>query len=279
MLRPLVFFAFAITLSGCTGLPSASKSSQVQSESVSVTQVAAPIQYTDYANILRNYVNDKGLVNYQALQTNAMPLKAFNAALGKVDSATYQSWTEADRLAFLINAYNSFTLESIIDQKPLKKSIRDIFGVWNGRKFELASQSKTLDNIEHQTIRKEFNEPRIHMALVCAAISCPLLRQEPYTGEKLEVQLDEQTQRFLSSPQGLRIDRDRNRVYLSSIFKWFGEDWQKSYAVADQFTGSQTERAVLNFVSNYVSEADRAYLRQGQYKINYLDYNWSLNIQ
>jgi hypothetical protein len=136
----------------------------------------------------------------------------------------------------------------------------------------------TLDAIEHQILRKKFNEPRIHAALVCAAISCPPLRQEPFTGEQLDAQLDDQVNKWLVS-QGLKLDRAQNRVSISSIFKWFGEDWQKQYSADDKFVGSSKERAVLNFISKYVSPQDREYLAQGNYKLDYLNYDWSLNRQ
>ena len=136
-----------------------------------------------------------------------------------------------------------------------------------------------MDNIEHNTLRVDFNEPRIHVALVCAAISCPPLRNEPYRAEKLDAQLDDQVRKFLNRPHGFRIDQKEGRVYLSSIFKWFGKDWKQSYSAEDKFTGNASERAVLNFVSNYLSPQDREYLAQGDYKISYLNYDWSLNQQ
>jgi Protein of unknown function, DUF547 len=179
----------------------------------------------------------------------------------------------------MINAYNAITLESIINQKPLKKSIKDIFGVWNFAKHTVAGEAKTLDDIEHNTLRKNFNEPRIHAALVCAAMSCPPLRREPYIGAKLNEQLDDQVRQWLSNGHGLKIDRAQNQVSVSSIFKWFGEDWQKSYGAADKFVGKPTERAVLNFISRYLSPKDQSYLAKGSYKLKYLNYDWSLNRQ
>ncbi len=266
-------------LSSCTSSrPFAQSQSRESSAQVSTVAASTPFNNVPYATVLKTYVNEQGLVNYSALQANPGLLKNFNASFGKVSPNTYQTWSEAEKIAFLINAYNAFTLESIIDQKPLKKSIREIPGVWKGRRFLIVGESRTLDEIEHSILRKEFNEPRIHTALVCAAISCPPLRTEPYTGEKLNSQLDDQVQKWLSS-HGLKIDRSQNRVELSAIFKWFGEDWQKTYAVKDKFTGNEKEQAVLNFVSHYVSADNRDYLTQGNYKIGYLDYNWALNSQ
>jgi hypothetical protein len=136
----------------------------------------------------------------------------------------------------------------------------------------------TLDEIEHEILRKQFKEPRIHMALVCAAMGCPQLRNVPYIGDTLDVQLTDQTRRLLQNSLKFRIDRGEGRVYLSSIFKWFGEDFVKTYSANGKFNRqSEIEGAVLNFVSQHLEEADRRYLATGAYSIKYLDYDWSLN--
>jgi len=237
------------------------------------------LTYGDYAAVLKTYVNENARVAYNKLQANRQQLDAFNASLANVDRSTYAAWNEGQQIAFWINAYNAFTLQSIIDQNPIKKSIRDIPGVWKFRKFAIAGELKTLDNIEHQILRSQFNEPRIHVALVCAAVSCPPLRREPYRGDRLDAQLEDQTRKYLASPHGLRISRAEGRVYLSSIFKWFGKDWIDTYGVEGKFTGSKSERAVLNFISQYLDEVDREYLVEGNYKLKYLRYDWFLNKQ
>ncbi len=272
----LVLLPLLIISAGCSSAPPQTRSPEASS---TVASPVEPFRYDAYAAILSKYVDEKGLVDYQGLQAEAESLRAFNQSLGEVSPATFQAWSEADQIAFLINAYNAFTLQSIIDQTPIKASIRDIPGVWRIRKFELAGESKTLDNIEHQTLRKLYQEPRIHAAVNCSAISCPVLRTEPYTGEKLDAQLNEQVQRWLTGTEGLKIDRANNTVYLSQIFDWFGEDWSTAYATKDSFSGNDKERAVLNFVSQYVTPEDRAYLQQGGYQVKYLDYDWALNQQ
>ena len=136
----------------------------------------------------------------------------------------------------------------------------------------------TLDHIEHEILRKEFNEPRIHMALVCAALSCPFLKQEPYEGARLDQQLDDQTVRFLSESSNFRIDRNRNRVFLSSIFRWFGEDFMDRFSPASGYSGhSSQEKAVLHFISRFMSDQDSNYLASGSYRVRYIDYDWTLN--
>ena len=236
-----------------------------------------PFSYQDYAEVLQTYVSDRGLVDYATLQANRTQLDRFNQSLGTVAPETYESWTEAEQIAFLINAYNSFTLQSIVDRSPLPESIRDIPGVWKRRKFVLAGTEKTLDNIEHDILRKEFNEPRIHVALVCAAISCPPLRNEPYS-ERLDAQLEEQTAIFAASPQGFSLDRQDNRVYLSSIFKWFGQDFEENYGIEDKFQGNDKQRAALNYLSPKLEPQKQEFL-EGDYNVKYLDYDWSLNKQ
>jgi hypothetical protein len=238
---------------------------------------AQPLNVEDYAEVLKESVDSSGRVDYERLKNNRQKLDKFNAAIGSVSSATYESWTDEEKIAFLINAYNSLTLEAIIDNYPTK-SIRDIPGVWDRKKFKVVGQEMTLNDIEHEILRKKFNEPRIHMALVCASIGCPKLRIEPYTGEKLNEQLDEQTRVFLAIPDNFRIDRDSKRVYVSSILKWFGEDFEKSYGKKANFENlNRKETAFINFISQYLSPAEEEYLTQGGYRVSYLDYDWSLN--
>ena len=273
-----------IAIAGCANSANVTQAgeneNQVAIEQTNVTIAAnQAFNYQDYADVLGTYVNDAGLVDYEGLQANREQLDRFNQSLANVTPEIYNSWSEPEQIAFWMNAYNSLTLQSIIDQNPLKDSIRKISGVWNKRKFAIAGDSKTLDNIEHDTLRKDFNEPRLHVALVCAAMSCPPLRNEPYLPEQLEAQLDDQVQKFLVSPHGFKLDRQENRVFLSSIFKWYGQDWEQDYGVKDRFAGNNKQRAVLNFLSAYLSPEDRQYLEQGSYKVKHLDYDWSLNKQ
>lgn len=237
-----------------------------------------PFSYEPYARVLATYVDAEGQVDYQALGANRGDLDSFNESLATLPRSTYDSWTTEQKIALWVNAYNSLTLQAIVDNNP-KKSIKDIFLVWDRLKFKVMGEEMSLNHIEHEILRKEFNEPRMHMGIVCASIGCPLLRREPFVGERLAEQLDEQTREFLALDRNFQLDRQENRVYLSSIFKWFGQDFETNYGAKDKFTGQDKERAVLNFVSGYLNESDRNYLMEGKYKIEYLDYDWSLNAQ
>ena len=270
-----------LAIASCANLVNSSQTPAEISTRKKELKIAAnqSFDYQDYAEVLQTYVDKAGLVDYAGLQANRGQLDRFNQSLGAVTPETYAAWNEAEQIAFLSNAYNAFTLQSIIDQDPIKDSIRDIRGVWNKRKFNVAGEEKTLDNIEHDTLRKDFNEPRIHVALVCAAMSCPPLRNEPYLAEKLDVQLDDQTAKFAQSGHGFGLDRQDNRVYLSSIFKWYGKDFIETYGVDNEFNGNEQQRAVLNYFSTQLNPQYLQFLKQNEYKVKYLDYDWSLNKQ
>ena len=247
--------------------------------------------YADYAAVLKAYVNDQGMVNYGELKAHPQDLDRFVSALASTDARAYEKWPDKDRIAFWLNAYNALTLKVIIDHYPIQtsfpatllypaNSIRQIKGAWTDIEFNVMGKKVTLDGIEHKTLRKDFNEPRIHMALVCAAMGCPPLRNEPYTGPALDRQLDDQAKRFLSNPQKFRIDPTADRVYLSAIFDWFGEDFVRTYATVAKYQGrSEKERATLDFIGRLLSDDDRRYLETARYSIKYLDYDWSLNEQ
>jgi Protein of unknown function, DUF547 len=256
---------------------------------VSASTDSVAFSYESYRAALVHHVDNRGLVNYAALKANSTDLNAFAASLSLLRPEELQSWSEQQKIAFWINAYNALTLEAIIRNYPIhssllrstvypKNSIRQIPGVWDKLRFVVLGREMTLNDIEHGTLRANFNEPRIHVALVCAAMSCPPLRNEPYTAEKLDQQLDDQVRVFVRSQRGLRIERSEGKVYLSSIFKWFGEDFIKTYGTSEGFAGkSDAEHAVLGFVSRYLDESDRDFLLRGAYKIEYLNYDWSLN--
>ncbi|NIA21298.1 MAG: DUF547 domain-containing protein [Anaerolineaceae bacterium] len=251
----------------------------------------AAFSYGDYAAVLKACVDDNGLVNYGKLKADHKHLNSFAVALARLDRGLYDKWSDPGKIAFWINAYNALTLLAIVEHYPIKSSvpaslvyprnsIRQIPGVWDKLQFVVMDRRMTLNDIEHATLRKQFNEPRIHVALVCAAMGCPKLRNEPYSGRRLGDQLDDQSRSFLASPSQFRIDRRRGRVGLSSIFKWFGDDFVECYGTAENFSGhSKSRRATLAFASRYLSASDAEYLASQRYDIDYLDYDWSLNEQ
>ncbi|MEO8104206.1 MAG: DUF547 domain-containing protein [Betaproteobacteria bacterium] len=222
-------------------------------------------------------------VKYAELKKDQPQLKSYLDTLSKVTEAEFNTWSKPQQMAFLINAYNGYTLELILQNYPVK-SIKDIGGVfdnrWKRKFFKLLGQDSFLDKIEHETLRKPgaYNEVRVHYAVNCASIGCPALREEAFTADKLGVQLEEQAVRFLS-------DRSRNRfaagkLEVSNIFNWFKEDWDKGYTGYDSKTAPIKSRE--DYFARYAKQladtpADQQKIAEGRAPIAHLDYDWSLN--
>jgi hypothetical protein len=259
-----------------TGLVAGAQGQEMEKES---------FDYSDYTQLLQKHVDDSGMVSYAALTAEPETLHTFLQSMAKLDPDIYENYSKSDKIAFWLNAYNTCTLEAIIDNYPIKpsffrsrlypkNSIRQIPGVWNELTFDVMGRKLTLEHIEHKILRKQFIEPRIHMAMVCAAIGCPPLRSEPYLGEKLTEQLDDQARKFLANPDKFRIDRQEAVLYLSPIFKWFAEDFVVKYSAK-----GKGESAVPDFLRGYLSESDAVFVGSGKFKIKYLKYDWTLNEQ
>jgi hypothetical protein len=247
--------------------------------------------YHEFSAALSRHVNSQGLVAYRALKEDRHGLDNFVASLAGLNREQFDRWSKRKKIAFWINAYNALTLRAIIDNYPIKSrllasirfpknSIRQIAGVWDKLEHTVMGKRVTLNTIEHNILRQKFDEPRIHMALNCASMGCPSLGSAPFNAGNLDEQLDNQTRQFLAKPENFSIDRNKNRVYLSSIFSWFGEDFIGRFGTESTFAWlDDNERSVLNFINRYVSEDDREYLRTGTYRIKYLSYDWGLNEQ
>ena len=177
--------------------------------------------------------------------------------------------TDQEKLAFWINVYNIFAVKIVINNYPLK-SIKDVGGffksVWKVKAGTVGGKKYSLDEIEHGILRK-MGDPRIHTAIVCASISCPNLTKKSYSSENLNKQLDMQMKDFLANPnKGMRININEQpgKIFLSQIFNWFAQDFKSS-------------GGVRNFISLYVSKENRNVIKNPQYSISYMDYNWAIN--
>jgi hypothetical protein len=173
------------------------------------------------------------------------------------------------RLAYWINVYNILTIDLVLQHYPVD-GIREIGNllrpVWKRPAGRIAERPYSLDEIEHRILRP-LGEPRIHAAIVCASVSCPALRREPFAASRLDAQLDATVRGWLAdSGKGLRIDRTTRTLWLSRIFQWFEGDFE-------------SQGGVIAFIAAHVGDGDRAWLeRQGPaVSIEYLDYDWSLN--
>jgi hypothetical protein len=167
-------------------------------------------------------------MNYSAIAAERAAVREYLQSLSRVGEAEFNGWSSAEQVAFLINAYNAYTVEKILTRYPDIRSIWDfgkVFGnPFRDEFFTLLGARMSLDGIEHGILRKRYREPRIHYAVNCASIGCPMLREEAYVAARLERQLEEQAVRFLS-------DRSRNRfrdgrLEVSKIFDWYKEDFE-----------------------------------------------------
>lgn len=214
-------------------------------------------------------------VAYAGMAADRAALKAVLDGFSAVTPSQFGGFSKAQQMAFLINAYNAFTVELILTEYPKLKSIKDLGSLitspWKKPFYRLLGEQRHLDWIEHEQLRPRYQDPRIHAAIVCASIGCPALRPESFTAEKLEAQLEDGMQRFLG-------DRTRNRasvdkLEVSSIFKWFREDFEKGH----QGFG-KVEDVFARYAAQLSSDpAVQEALRAKKLSPSFLDYDWSLN--
>jgi len=230
---------------------------------------ASGFDHSRFDQVLKKYVNDKGLVDYNGIAADA----AFKAYMKSLETADPDAMSRDGQLAFWINAYNAVTIDKVIKWKP-KKSVREtlIPGIWTSTKFVttrdhiVAGKQLSQDDIENDILRKQFKDPRIHFAIVCASSSCPPLPRFAYTAENVQVKLEEETRKYINSDRGTRIDAADKTLYISKLFDWYKGDFESK-------SGS-----VLNYIRPYLEEKTLAFLRRDP-QIADLDYNWALNAQ
>ncbi len=243
------------------------------------------------SEILNNFVDEDGMVDYRTLRRKRLEFKKLLNEFDELDPNEYSSWPKEDKIAFWINAYNIQMLNIIVDNYPIDASrilslfwgpysIRHIKGIWTDYKFMVMDEEFTLRQIQQRFFDKEFDEPRIYFALSYASLSSPPLRNEPYYGYKLLEQLEDQTRRFLSSGRALKIDRDKQTVYLSAILQstWHGQEFIDKFGTDKKFKDQQpATRAVLNFITPYITPQDVDFLEVENYSVQYMKYDWTLN--
>ncbi len=216
-------------------------------------------------------------VNYRGMAGDRNQLQQYEKSLSAVSKRQFDQWPKADQLAFLINAYNAWTVALILTEWPDLESIKDLGGLfsspWSKQFVPLLGKTRSLDDIEHSLIRGSgrYQDPRIHFAVNCASIGCPALRPEAYRGEILNRQLDEQTRLFLADSSRNRLEG--NTLELSAIFKWYREDFEKGWMKVN---------TLEDFLIAYADALalPPATLKQVAAKaidIDYLDYDWRLN--
>ena len=230
---------------------------------------SATFDHSDYDAILKEHVNDSGGVDYDGLAANPDMLLAYNESLA---DAPFDAMGRNEKLALLINAYNSFTLQLMIEwlDKDEIEGIRDIprSKSWDDPRWNVAGMTLTLNDIEHEEIRPNFVEPDIHWVLVCAAVGCPPLRREAYTGDRVQEQLRKQAEIVhTNGTRWFQFDPEANNLGLTQLYNWYGGDFE-------QVAGSVTQ-----YAAKYAPELAEAIEAGNEPRVDWLNYDWSLNSQ
>jgi hypothetical protein len=247
--------------------------------------------HAEWTALLRKHVvlvdgGKASQARYAGFQQDRAALKRYLGALSGVTQAEFDGWGRAQRMAFLINAYNAFTVEKILTRYPDIRSIWDfgkVFGnPFRDRFFTLLGREFSLDAIEHEMLRKPgaYDEPRVHYAVNCASVGCPMLREEAYVAERLDAQLEEQARRFLSDRSRNRYEPGSGRLEVSRIFDWFREDWSSGYRGFDG--KSPPTRSREQYFARYAAlladrPEHRRLIEDGKAPIRFLEYDWTLN--
>jgi hypothetical protein len=223
-----------------------------------------------------------GRFDYAKLKADDAAFRAYIQTLAGVTAEQIAGWTREQKLAYYINAYNAYTVESIIDANPIRgknplhprNSIRQINGVWDTATHAVGGESLTLDAIEHQKLRESLKEPRIHAAVNCASIGCPPLRDTAFAAATIDTQLDAAVAAWLRDTAHVQYDARQNVLRLSKIFEWFATD----FAVYDgPATGFGKYDGVVNLLAKHLPEATTAAILKRKPTIDFLDYDWALN--
>lgn len=235
--------------------------------------------HSDWTALLQKHVQWNAVgtasgVDYAGFARDRAALKGYLDALTAVTRDEFDRWPIHERQAFLINAYNAYTVELVLTRYPDLASIKDLGGwfssPWKQVFFQLLGAERSLDEVEHKLLRGApgFDEPRIHFAVNCASIGCPALRPEAYVADRLDSQLEDQTRRFLRDRTRNHYTAEGSVLVVSKIFDWYKQDF-----IHDN---------VFNFLQVYADEltddpkAGRK-LSSGAFVVDYSDYDWRLN--
>lgn len=224
---------------------------------------SSPINHERWDQLVKKHVKDDGFVDYKGFIRDSMELNRYLDQLSAVHPDD-KSWSRNEQMAYWINAYNAFTIRLIVRNYPvesikdIKKGIAFVNSVWDIKFIKIQGFTYDLNNIEHNILRPVFKDARVHAAINCASYSCPRLRQEAYTPEKLDSQLEDAMKKFLADP--LRNKITAEKAEISEIFKWFKGDF-------DRDAGS-----LIAYINKFSTQkiTDKTELK-------YLNYNWALN--
>jgi hypothetical protein len=218
-----------------------------------------------------------GLVYYRALKAERGRLDRYAASLN-VPSATYQRWSKPQQMAFWVDAYNAFVLQTVINHYPMHGTIKDIPGAFDKTPFHAAGRTVTLDQIE-KTILPDFKEPRLYLALGRGAVGGGRLRSEAYTAERLDTQLASIQTEFVQNARMYHLDRLTNTLSVSPIISWHDAEFIAAYDKNEaKFAArSPIERAIVAFLLPSLLPSEKEFVQKNEWKMAFLPMDWQLN--
>ena len=278
----LMLFLLGCILVGCTSIKPVIKDRQ-------------PIEPNIFSNerfdrVLLKYVNERGLVNYSALQEDSEDLEDYYYLITTYSPDSHPEFfpEEKHKLAYWINAYNAGAIKTVMTYYPIGSVLdvkqpgiffflSDKSGFFFFQRLIFGGKSTSLYYLENQLIRKRFNDPRIHFAVNCASIGCPRLPRHSFSGESLDRQLDNEARFFLTEKRNFKIDHDEKVIYLSSIFKWYETDFTSWYAT--KYPGRPS--SLLSYIELYLTPQKKEELKKirNRYSLRFIPYDWRLNDQ
>ena len=278
----LILLLIGIILFGCTSIKPVIKDKPTFEPNIFSNE--------RFDRVLGQYVNERGLVDYSALQQHIEDLEGYYylITIYSPDSHPELFPSENHKLAYWINAYNAGVIKTVLTYYPIN-SVTDVkkpgiffflsdkSGFFFFQRLTFGGKSTSLYYLENQVIRKRFNDPRIHFALNCAALGCPRLPRRSFSGGALDQQLDNETRIFLAEERNFKIDHSEKVIYLSSIFKWYEKDFTDWYTV--KYPGQTS--SLLSYIELYLvpQKAQELKAVRKSYDLRFIPYDWRLNDQ
>jgi len=257
---------------------------------IHVSPLEAFFSHDEFEGFLKRYVHN-GHVNYKGMLKNQYPLTHYLKLVAKYPQKKLVAESRNNKIAFYINVYNAITIKRVLDSYPpvyksrvfkvrkTFKTIKNIKGVWGSAKSKVAGKMLTLDDIYHDILREKFREPLVHFALVLASVGSPKLHSYAFRGVKLKRQLSDCAREFINDTSRNKFCEKCDTTKLSSIFKWYGEDFTQKYGKNPAINKKYGKKlgAVLDFVSRYIPKKYFHRLQRKNHNIEFFEFNWKLN--
>ena len=241
--------------------------------------IKEPFNHSAWDQFLKKYVNEEGEVNYRGVKENPQLLNAYLKKIHRLESSVvFTQWPREEGLALWLNAYHAALISFVIQHYPLRE-INDIPGAWDLSILKMKKEYFSLNDIRASCLIGVFHDEKIDIALSCGAKSCPKMRREAFTGPKVEGQLFMIAREFVNNEAYVQVEPEKSKVEISQLFDWYGADFKLDFGRAENEKNMNPQVfAVLSFLAHYLEDAGKInFLEEGEYKVKYLPFDWSLN--